>query len=305
MASSMNALGESVVPLCFLMASSLLNAALAWFLTARVGLGLDGAAYTTVVSQAFAALLCFLYIRARMPQLLPRRGEVRVNLALLKRTASYSTVSGIQQAVLYIGIFLMQGAVNPLGIDSIAAFNAASRIDGFVMIPGDSIASALMMFVSQNRGARREDRVRAGLRQSAGLALAAVAVSSCVLLLYPKFLVGFFLKASDFSATAQALAFIKLMSGIYFISVVCNTFQGFFRGLGRMDITLYATLIQIPVRVGLTYALAGRLGICAAAVGIGGGWVLMAAYELTAYTGYLKGAAAPLCERAGSNGGSL
>ena len=288
LASAMRAVGESAVPLIFLIFSSLLNIVLAVVFVKNMGAGVEGAAWATVISQAAAALLCLIYIYFKIPALRPGKNFLRIDFALLKKTASYSSVSGIQQAVLYIGIFLIQGAVNPLGIDTIAAFNSVSRIDNLVMTPSDSLASSLMMFVSQNRGARREDRVRLGLRQSIYLNFAATALCALVLFAVPERLAAVFLNAGDSRAIAIGTRYLKVMSLFYLLSPYCNSFQGFFRGIGRMDITFYATVIQIPVRVALAYALAGTLAMEAVAVAIAVGWIFMSAYLLFEYMRYLR-----------------
>ncbi|MDO5116664.1 MAG: MATE family efflux transporter [Synergistaceae bacterium] len=286
--SAMRAVGESAAPLCFLILSSLLNIALAVLFVGKLGGGVEGAAWATVISQAFSALLCLAYIFFRIPALRPEGNFLRIKGELLKKTLSYASVSGIQQAVLYIGIFLLQGAVNPLGIDAIAAFNSVSRIDGLVMAPGDSLASALMMFVSQNRGARREDRVRLGLMQTHYLSFAVTALCAAVIFAVPERLAALFLNAGEETAIAEAARFLRIMSLFYLFSPCCNTFQGFFRGAGRMDVTFYATLVQIPLRVALAYLLAGALGMEAVAVAIAAGWIFMAAYQLFEYSRYLR-----------------
>ncbi|MDO4559734.1 MAG: MATE family efflux transporter [bacterium] len=288
LASAMRAVGESAVPLIFLIFSSLLNIVLAVVFVKNMGAGVEGAAWATVISQAAAALLCLIYIYFKIPVLRPGGNFLRIDFTLLKKTASYSSVSGIQQAVLYVGIFLIQGAVNPLGIDTIAAFNSVSRIDNLVMTPSDSLASSLMMFVSQNRGARREDRVRLGLRQSIYLNFAATALCALVLFAVPERLAAVFLNAGDSHAIAIGTRYLKVMSLFYLLSPYCNSFQGFFRGIGRMDVTFYATVIQIPVRVALAYALAGTLAMEAVAVAIAAGWIFMSAYLLFEYMRYLR-----------------
>lgn len=272
-------MGESAAPLCFLVAASLLNLALAVLFVGHLGLGLRGAALATVISQAAAALLCFLYIYFKIPLLRLRLRSLKPDPGLLARTVSYSSVSGIQQTVLYIGIFLLQGAVNPLGVASIAAFNGVCRIDGFVMAFGDSLATALMMFISQNLGAGRGERVREALRRTMLLNLAVTGSLIVLLLAAPNKLMSFFLNDGETQALAMGARYLRLMALFYLFGVFCNTFQGFFRGLGRMDVVFYATLIQIPVRVITAYTLTGAMGIDSVAAATAAGWLCMAAYQ--------------------------
>ena len=199
--------------------------------------------------------------------------------------------------MLYFGILILQGAVNPLGITQIAAFNAVSRVDGFVMALSDSFASSLMMFVSQNKGAGEERRVFLGLRRAFQMCAAETALCAAALFLFPRALASAFLGPGEDEALSHAVTFLRVMSGFYMISVICNTFQGFFRGVGMMKTVLYATYIQIPVRVGVTYALARSAGINAVAAGITAGWLCMAAYQLFEYHKFVNSCRAARTEK--------
>ena len=79
-----------------------------------------------------------------------------------------------------------------------------------------------------------------------------------------------------------------LMALFYICTGVCNSFQGLFRGLGKLQVTLYATLVQIPVRVAITWLLVPPLGVTGAAAGVACGWLCMIAYELYAYRKHWK-----------------
>ena len=106
-------------------------------------MGVKGAAYATVISQIVAVVISLLNIYFRMPVLRLTLKEFVIDLTLLKKTMSYSLSYAVQQTIIFTGAVFVQGAVNPLGIDSIAAFNSGSRIDGFILTPGDSMGAAL------------------------------------------------------------------------------------------------------------------------------------------------------------------
>ena len=283
LSSAMRAVGESAAPFWLLALSIVLNIGLSVLLVGRCGLGVRGAAWATVVSQAAAALGSVVYIYRRLPCLQLRPGNFHLDLSLLGKTASYGCTSGLQQTLIYAGVAAMQGAINPLGVDAIAAFNAVSFIDGFALAPGDSLAVALMMFISQNAGAGRFERVRAGLRQALVMNYAVTAACGLLLFTCPAALMSIFLKSGEQASVALGSGYLRVMGPIYLLSAFCNVLQGFFRGLGRMGVVFRATVVQMPVRVALTYLLAPRLGIFAAAAGIGTGWFFMALYQTAAY----------------------
>lgn len=287
LSSSLRSIGDATTPLVFLVFSSLLNIGLGIVLVKDFALGVCGVAYATVLSQAVAAVLCVGYIYWKVPILRFHVRELTINFSLLAQTASYSSVSAIQQTFLYVGIFILQGAVNPLGVDAIAAYNAVTRIDGFILAPTDSLALALTTFISQNRGAQKLERIRQGMKSSILIGLSYCSVVAVVVFFAAPTLMTFFLDAREISAIDVGIKYLKVMAIFYILPAFCNSFQGFFRGLGRMDITLYATIVQIPVRVVLAYLLAAYVGLTAVAIGVTVGWLCMIAYETHQYRQYI------------------
>ena len=283
LAFAMRAVGEAAVPLLLLIASALLNTGLALLFVGPLGWGVEGAAWATVISQAAATLGCFIYIRLKLPEMYIPLRQIRLKAALLPKTVSFSLAAGLQQTIIFIGVFLVQGAVNPLGVDAIAAFNAVSRLDDFVLIPCDSIAMALMMFISQNRGAGRNERIRKGIWSAVGVSVVYTAGATLVIFLAIPQLMTIFLDPGESAAIALGVKYMKVMCAFYMVSAFCNALQGVFRGLGLIKITLYATLLQIPVRVALAYLLTAWFAMNAIALAIGIGWIFMVSYQVYEY----------------------
>ena len=67
-----------------------------------------------------------------------------------------------------------------------------------------------------------------------------------------------------------------------------QTMQGLFRGLGHLNVTLLGSLIQIGIRVLITYLMIHTLGINAVAIGTGIGWLCMIVYETIVWVRYKR-----------------
>ena len=80
--------------------------------------------------------------------------DLKLKTSMLKKTIDFSSISAVQQTILYIGRLLVQSGVNALGVDAVAAFNAVSIIDSYVLAPGDSLAASISTFSAQNLGAK-------------------------------------------------------------------------------------------------------------------------------------------------------
>ena len=83
------------------------------------------------------------------------KGEFTMDRLLLRQTLRYGSVTALQQSCQPIGKLLIQGAINPLGVDLIAAFNAVNRIDDYAFTPEQSISCLLYTSGPRFRGHQR------------------------------------------------------------------------------------------------------------------------------------------------------
>lgn len=286
LSAGLRSLGDARAPLYVLCITTVLHVFLAVYMVGTLNMGVQGAAYATVISQAVSSLMLFIYIKLKVPYLRLTFTELRIRMDFLKKTIDFSAISALQQTVLYIGRLLVQSGINTLGVDAVAAFNAVSIIDSYILAPGDSLAASVTTFTAQNKGAKQYKRIPTGLKTVMVMAEVYIITISALVLIGKNQLLGIFLKPEEVEAIRIGTLYIVPMACFYFISGFTNSFQGYFRGIGNLRVTLIATVIQIPIRVVLTYSLLGRFGIQAVVIGTTLGWICMTLYELIYYRKY-------------------
>lgn len=277
--SALRAVGDSKTPLIFLIISSVLNGILCVIFVAVLKMGVAGSAVATVLAQGVSAILCIAYVYIKIPLIKLSPNELVMDKSLLKRTIEYSWISALQQTVLYVGKLLVQGVVNPFGTNAIAAFNAVTRVDSFVLAPGDSFAVSVATYSAQNSGAGKSERIVEGYKKSNMVITVYCVAIALIVFLTAERIMGLFVSSSEKDVILIGVRYLKLMSAFYVLSGFCNIFQGLFRGVGKLRITLIATFMQITVRVALSYVLAPYLGLESVCYAVGAGWVLMIIYE--------------------------
>lgn len=286
LSAGLRAIGDSTAPLVVLFFTTILHVILAFYFVSHLGLGVSGAAYATVISQALSAVILLVYINIAVPYLRLTASELKINGEFLRKTIDFSSISAVQQTMLYLGRLLVQSGINTLGVDAVAAFNAVSIIDSYVLAPGDSLASSLTTFTAQNKGGKQYPRIPQGLKTMLIIAFIYTVSITLIVFFNGRSLLGIFLHPEESNAIHMGMLYILPMSCIYFLTGFTNTFQGYFRGIGNLRITLIATIIQIPIRVIFTYSLLGRFGIQAVVIGTGAGWLCMSFYEVLSYRKY-------------------
>ena len=247
LSSIIRALGDSKSALYFLMISAVLNIGGDLFFVEALGWGSEGCALSTVLSEALCCVFCLIYIRWKVPVLQLGRRWFIFDSSLLKKTISYGWTSAMQQATVQLGKIAIQAIVNTMGVNAMAAFAAAGRIDDFAYVPQQNIGHATTTLMAQNRGAGKKDRVRAsffcGLKLEFLYAIFITAV--CFFCAEP--IIRLFV--TDAAVVHLGVRFLKLVSLFYLMPSLTNGIQGGFRGLGDLKITLNSSTLNMAGRV--------------------------------------------------------
>lgn len=284
LSSALKSVGDSKTPLKFLMFSSVLNGVLDLIFIGGLGFGIVCSAVTTVAAEAVSAGLSVWYVYQKIPLLRLGRGEFVMDRGLLKTTLQYGSVTALQQSCQPVGKVLIQGAVNTLGVDVIAAYNAVTRIDDFACLPEQSISHGITTFVAQNRGAQKPERMKKGFGRGLLLEFGYWIGICAVVLLIRNTVLKLFLTGESAEAIAVIGGqYLAIMAFFYIFPAFTNGFQGFYRGMGMMKMTLLGTFIQTSLRVIFTWLLTPSMGISGVAFACAAGWSVMLLVEIPYY----------------------
>ena len=285
-ASFLRAVGNSVMPLVFLAVSAVLNIALDLWFVLGLGRGVAGAAEATVIAQFVSGVGLGIYALLACPVL---RGPFRVRRARVGEIAGTSLLTCVQQSVMNLGILMVQGLVNSFGPVVMAAFAAAVKIDAFAYCPVQDFGNAFSTFVAQNYGARKEARIRAGMK---GALIASAVFSAAVSLLVCIFagpLMRLFVDAKETQTIAEGVRYLRI-EGAFYCGIGCLfLLYGLYRAIGRPGVSVVLTAVSLGTRVVLAYLLAAipAVGVVGIWWSVPIGWALADAVGL-AYYGKLK-----------------
>ncbi|HCL01090.1 MAG TPA: MATE family efflux transporter [Lachnoclostridium phytofermentans] len=286
-ASALRSVGDSKTPILFLSFASILNGLLDLIFIAGLGFGIAASALTTIIAEAASAILCIIYINRKVSLLRLERAELKFDRFLLKETLKHGSITALQQSCQPIGKLLIQGAINPLGVDMMAAFNAVNRVDDFAFTPEQSIASAMMTFVAQNRGAGKKERMRKGLSNGFFVEVLYWGIICIVITLFKTPIMKLFVSGEEEVLINAGTTYLGYMAFFYLLPAFTNGLQGFFRGMGDMKITLVGTITQISLRVFFVFLLVPKVGMVGVAFSSLLGWIGMLLVEIPYSRRYL------------------
>lgn len=160
------ALGNSRQPFYFLIVSSMVNIVLDVILILGMGMGVEGAGIATMLSQALAAVLCWVYIHRTLKMLIPHGDEWTYHDSMTGHLLNSGIPMGLQFSITGIGIIMLQSANNALGTTYVAAFTASMRIKYLFTCVYENIGVAMATYCGQNVGARQIGRIARGVRSA-------------------------------------------------------------------------------------------------------------------------------------------
>ena len=272
----LRSLGNSFAPMVWLCAASVLNILLDLLFVVCFGMGVEGAALGTVLSQALAGIGTACYALTAYPWLRLTKADLCRDGARFAAIVKNDVATGLQQSVMNFGILMIQGLVNTFGVTVMAAFAAGVKIDTFAYMPAQEFANAYSLFISQNCGARKPERVRRGTRLAILTSVAFCAAASLAVFIAAPRLIGLFLTNADAEILAAGTHYLRVEGVLYLGLGILMLLYGYYRGIQRPEISVVLTVVSLGTRVLLSYLLAPRtpLGVTAIWLSIPTGWVL-------------------------------
>ncbi|MCT9819520.1 MATE family efflux transporter [Microbacterium sp. W1N] len=265
LAAIIRAIGDSRTPLIYLTISCALNVVLVLVMVGTLEWGVAGAALATVVAQAVSVVLCLDYVRRRVPVLHVHRDDWRIRRADVAEHLRLGLPMGFQASIIGIGTLAVQVALNTLGAEAVAAYTAASRVDGLAVALLGSLGLAASMYVAQNHGGGRPDRIRRGVVQAVWMSIAASILLGILLIVFGAWTVRLFV--GDASPEVVDLAHLMLViNGLSYSALgVLYVLRGALQGLGHAMIPTVTGVVELIMRVGAAVVLAAAIGFAGVA----------------------------------------
>ena len=270
----MRAVGNSVTPLWFLGSSAVLNIILDLLFVMGFRWGITGAAAATVIAQYEAGIGILICCIRKYRDILPGRQDLKFAPDILQAILDLSVLTCAQQSCMNFGILLVQRLVDGFGAVTMAAFAAAVKIDAFAYLPVQDFGNAFSIFIAQNHGAGRKDRVRSGFRAATGIAAAFSIVLSLLIQMFAEPLMRIFIRADETDVIACGVRYLHI-EGAFYIGIGCLfLLYGYYRAMNRPGLSLLLTVISLGTRVALAYLLAPSVGEVGIWLSVPIGWFL-------------------------------
>lgn len=267
-----NALGQSRIPLYFLIFSSLFNIALDFILVTQFAMGVAGVAWATLIAQGISAVLSFIVLLSKLQKLDGSRHRIfaKEEIQPMFRIALPSI---LQQSTVSIGMMLVQSVVNSFGTETLAGFSAAMRIEAICVVPMAGIGNAVSSYTAQNIGAKQEKRVTEGYHAANQLVILFAVIILLILEIFNRPIIAMFLgdDGTDI-AMATGCGYLTFMGYFFCLIGFKMAVDGLLRGAGDMKMFTVANLVNLTIRVAVAKIFAPHYGIAMVWYAVPLGW---------------------------------
>lgn len=286
--SIMKAMGNSMMPLVFLMISTIVNIILDYIFIANIGMGIKGAAYATVIAQLVSAVLCFIYILKKYRRYLPNRNEYKIDMHLYKELFAQGISMGLMTSIVSIGTVILQFGINGLGKYIVAGHTAARKIFAFSTLPITTAGLAITTFVSQNKGANKPDRIKEGIKYC----IVITTIWSAIIAVLMNVIAGPLIRIIAGSELDEVLIngtdYLKFNALFYTQLGVLIVLRCALQGLGQKVIPLVSSIIELVGKIVFTFIFIPMMAYKAVIISEPVVWTVMAIYLLFAYINVWK-----------------
>lgn len=259
-AALMRAVGDTVMPLIFLIVSAIANIGLDLLFICVFKAGVAGAAYATLISQGISVILCIYYIFTRHTELLPSRRHFRFPRSLAGDMYIQGAAMGLMYSLVNIGSLVMQGSINNFGTETIASHAASRKISEIFMTPFSVFGAAAANFAGQNYGAGKYDRVRRGFYDATLLSWIWAVISILSSYLLAPVFIRLITGMDNQYIIDLSSRYLRFNTPFYFVLGVVIVFRNALQGVGKKLFPVVSSAVELAGKLLVSMLLAPAIG---------------------------------------------
>lgn len=255
-ANTLRAIGDALTPLVFLIVATVSNIGLDYLFILGFQMGVQGAAYATVLAQLLSVVLCLIRIFRKFPILHIQKEDFRFDRELMAEMYKSGLSMGLMSCLVGIGTILLQFAINTLGTTVIVAHTAARKVFELVSLPNSVLGSAMATYCGQNYGARRFERIRQGIRASLIIAAVWAVVVFLICHTIEGKLIQFVASTTNPDVIYWGSTYLKVDMSFIVICGVIVILRNSMQGFGDRVIPVFSSCIELAGKIMFAFVFA-------------------------------------------------
>lgn len=251
----LRSIGNSFMPLVFLVFSSILNIFLDYACMAWFNMGVAGAAIATVISQGISAVLCIIYMITKVKEVVPQKEDFAWDSEMMKDLAGQGYAMALMGSIVSVGSIILQSGINGLGTKIIAGHVAARKVYALMNLPFISIGVALSTFIGQNKGSNQGERILRAMKDAYLFDVVFAAGCSLILWFGAPSLIHLISGSNDPTIIGNGSKFLYVVGPFYAVLGMLMQTRFALQGLGSKILPLFSSVIECVGKILFTMFL--------------------------------------------------
>jgi len=287
-ASILRGIGDSKTPLYFLIFSSLLNIILDYCLIRFFHMGVNGAAYATVLAQGISAVLSFIYMFWKFEILRTKRKDYYFDKQGISDLMKIGIPMALNYSITAIGTMILQTAVNIFGSSVVASFTASMKVEQLSTQTMPTLGTTMSTYCGQNLGARKYERIYDGMRKSFFISIILAGIAALICVFGGGTMVRLFLSKPTTDVLSYATTYLRTISIFFFFLSILFLYRTALQGLGRGIVPMIGGFLELVGRVIVIAFFLDSQGYRAVCLASPAAWILAGIPNMIAYLVWKK-----------------
>lgn len=263
----LRALGDSRIPTIILASMLFINVLLEPVAILWLGWGIPGAALATVAAWFSGNVICFFYVRAKVPAMHTRWADWKMDRRVVMAHLNIGLPMGFQSSIIAVGAVILQVALNNLGPVAVAAYAASQKVDSIALMPMMSFGMAMAAYTAQNYGARKFDRIEEGVKKCVYMSVGFSIIAGAAVIFFGPSIMHLFVGDGQEQVVAYGQTYLVVNGVCYWILSLLFIFRFTLQGLGKSVVPTIAGIMELIMRAAAAIFLVewlDYLGACLA-----------------------------------------
>ena len=271
----LRAVGDSKTPLVCLVVGVVGNVGLDLLFICVFGLGIKGAAYATVISQAVSGFSSLLFLLKKYPDIIPGKDEWQIGSGLGRDMLMAGLSMGMMGCIVNVGSIILQEAINGFGTDILTAQTGARRLFDIMMVMVYTIGFSMTTYASQNMGAGRGDRVRQGVKHAIIIDTAITTLLIIFCFIFGERLMGWIASTDNPDIISNGTMYLRIGVVLFYVLGPLFILRCTLQGLGHRIMPLVSSGLELATKIGFARIFVPMLGYFGVAITEPVSWVIM------------------------------
>ena len=279
----MRSMGNSKIPLVFLIISSAINIALDLICIINLHMGVSGAAVATVASQLISGILCLIYMMKKFEILHITKDEWKISMPHIGMLCAMGVPMGLQYSITAIGSVILQSSVNTLGATAVAAVTAGSKVNMFFCCAFDALGTTMATYGGQNVGAKKLDRLGKGLFACSIFGIVYSIVAFIIMYFAGGTLCGLFVTDASKELLDSSREFLLINAAFFIPLVFVNVIRYMIQGMGFSTFAILSGVFEMIARTLMGIFIVPVFGFTGACFASPLAWIMADIFLVPAY----------------------